>query len=470
MTQRTTINRRQLLGGAGAAGAALLLGGGGRAGALAVPRSPLRRTVGSALTGDLELWMDIGGDANQQYFLENVIGGFEADNAGITVDVTFHQGADLRQLVQTALAAGEGPDIVRGPSATQTINWARTGVLVDLSAYREEFGWDEQLASWAMDAFTFDGKLYALPMRVDTLLLYYNSTLFADKGWPTPTNLAELEALAEEIEGQGITPFGASNTNWRAASEWHMSVFWNQYAGPEAVRQALTGEIPWTEPVFVEAVELLKSYFDRGWFGGGVDNYFAVPADEIGANFGSGNVAMVPQGVWWMSAVPAFFGEAAGNENEWDWMPWPALGDGVPYPSYPLGIGGSLSINAASDQPDVAAQYLKWYYGDREAALQRMADVAATYNIPIQFEDSELPDNADPRHARVLSETNKAMAAGTFGFVTWTWWGPRANTYVYEGFDQVLVGDVSPAEYCETMQGIFAEELAAGETPTIIAA
>ena len=469
MNERITMSRRQLVGGAGAAGAALLIGRGHDVGALWTPR-PARRAVDGALEGNLELWIDIGGDANQQYYLDNVIGQFEAGNEGITVDVTFHQGADLRQLVQTALAAGEGPDIVRGPSATQTLNWAKTGVLVDLSPYQEQYGWNEALSSWAIDAFTFEGSLFALPMRVDTLLLYYNKSLFEQQGWTTPTNRDELEALAEEAAGQGITPFGASNTNWRPASEWHMSVFWNHYAGPDAIRQGLTGEIPWTEPVFVESVELLKSYFDSGWFGGGVENYFAGPADEISANFGAGNVATVPQGIWWMNAVGNFFGEAANNDSEWDWMAWPALGDGVPYPFFDLGIGGSLSINAASDQPDVAAAFLDWYYGDREAALQRMADVPATYNIPIQFDAGELPDNVDPRHRRALDEINKAVAAETFGYVTWTWWGPRANTYIIDGLEQVLVGDISAAEYCETLDGIFQEELAAGETPNIIAA
>lgn len=470
-----TMSRRQWLRGAGAAGIGLASAGllaacgdDDEGGDGSTPENG--DAGGEAPTGELDFWIDIQGDPNQEYFTQNVIGAFEAANDGITVNVTFHNGADLRQLVQTALAAGEGPDIVRGPSATQTLNWAKTGVLTDLTPYKDEFGWDDKLAGWAIDAFTFDGKLWALPMRVDTLLLYYNSTLFEQQGWSIPTNRDELEALATEAAGQGITPFGASNTNWRAASEWHMSVFWNHYAGPDAMRQALTGEVPWTDPVFVEGAALLKSYFDNGWFGGGVDNYFAVPAEEIQTDFGNGGVAMVPQGIWWMNAIRNFFGEAGGNENEWDWMAWPALSDQAPYPFFDLGIGGSLSINATSDDPDLAAEYLNWYYGDKEAALQRMADVNATYNIPIEFEDSEIPDNADPRHARALAEINKAVAAGTFGYVSWTWWGPKANTYIFEGFEQVLVDDITPAEYCETLNGIFQEELEAGETPKIIGA
>jgi raffinose/stachyose/melibiose transport system substrate-binding protein len=414
--------------------------------------------------------MDIAGDANQKYFDQQVVGAFQQAKPGIEVDVTYYQGGDLRRLIQTALQSGSGPDVVRGPSATQTLGWAKGGVLTDLMPYAEKWDWSDKLASWALEAFTFEGKLWALPMRVDTLLLYFNSTLFEEKGWTAPTDRAELEALAEEAHGQGIVPFGASNVDWKAASEWHMSVFWNHYSGPDAIRQALTGEVPWTDPVFVEAVELIKNYFDKGWFGGGLENYFAVPSQEIGANFGQGKVAMVPQGVWWMAGVNQYFGEAAGNTNDWDWAPWPALRDGVAYPLYDLGIGGSLSINAHSDKKDLAAEYLNWYYGDREAALARMADVPATYNIPIQFEESEIPAEIDPRAGRVLSSVSEAVEAGSYGYVTWTWWPPKANTFVYEGLEKVLVGDVTPAEYCQQLDGIFQEELAAGDVPKIIGA
>lgn len=476
MSTPQRFTRRQMLAGTGAAGLGLLLppllSGCGSDDGSDTNAGPSGDSSpgGGQPTGTVDFWIDITGDANQKYFEDNVLAAFEKARPGISVNLTYYKGADLRQQVQTALQAQAGPDIVRGPSATQTLAWAESGILTDLTAYSEEWGWSDKLLSWAIEAFTFDGKLWALPMRVDTLLMYYNATLFDEKGWAPPTNRDEFEALAEEAHGQGITPFGASNVDWKAASEWHMGAVWNHYAGPDAIRQALTGEIAWTEPVFVEAVELLKSYFDKEWFGGGVDQYFSVPSQEIAANFGQGNVAMLPQGVWYMNGVPKFFGEAAGNDNEWDWTPWPALQDEVAYPLFDLGIGGSLSINAHSDKQDLAAEYLNWYYGDREAALGRMADVPATYNIPIQFDNSEIPSSIDPRSGRVLSSINDAVANGNIGYVTWTWWPPKTDTYIFEGFEQVLVGDISAAEYCEQMDSIFQEELAAGDVPQIIGA
>ncbi|MDG4825572.1 extracellular solute-binding protein [Asanoa sp. WMMD1127] len=418
-------------------------------------------------TGKVDLWLDIQGDANQKYFTENVAAAFEKAKPEIDLNTTFYKGEDLRRLVQTALQSRSGPDVVRGPSATQTIAWSKAHLLADLNPYVEKFGLKDKLSRWAMDAFTTDGKLYALPMRVDTMLLYFNKTLFEQKGWSQPTDRASLEALATEAAGQGITPFGSSNVDWKAAGEWLMTVFWNHYSGPDALRQALTGEIKFTDPVFVDAVNLIKGYFDKGWIGGSVEKYFAVPSQEIGANFGKGKVAMVPQGNWFMSQVGQYFGAKAKNDNEWDWMPTPPLRAEVKADMLPIGIGGSFAINEASKNKDAAAEYLNWYYGDKTAALKRMADVPSTYNIPIDFADSDVPTSIDPRSGRALAAVNKAVASGDYGFVTWTWWPPKTDVFVYEGLEQVLTGKLTPADYCKQLDQMFTEEKADGNLPQL---
>jgi len=419
-------------------------------------------------TGKVDFWIDIQGDANQKYFTDSVVGAFEKANPKIDLNATFYKGEDLRRLVQTALQARSGPDVVRGPSATQTLAWSKAHVLADLTPYAEKYQWSDKLSAWAIKAFSTDGKLYALPMRVDTMLLYFNKTLFESKGWTQPTNRSELEAFAAESAGQGITPFGSSNVDWKAAGEWLMTVFWNHYSGPDALYDALTGKIKFTDPVFVDAVALVKSYFDKGWLAGGVDKYFAVPSQEIGANFGKGTVATIPQGGWFMSQVGQYFGEKAKNDNAWDWMPIPALRPEVKYPLFEMGIGGSLAINEASKNKDAAAAYLNWYYGDKAAALKRMADVPSTYNIPVDFTDAEIPQSIDPRSARVLTSLNKAVETGDYGYVTWTWWPPKTDVFVYEGLEQVLTNKITPAEYCKQLDEKFTAEKAEGTIPQLL--
>jgi raffinose/stachyose/melibiose transport system substrate-binding protein len=99
-------------------------------------------------------------------------------------------------------------------------------------------------------------KLYSLADELETVVLYYNKTLFEENGWELPTTMEELHALSEKIAEAGVIPFGHANADWRPANEWYVGEYLNHVAGPEKMYQALTGQIPWTDPGLV-----------YGWFG-----------------------------------------------------------------------------------------------------------------------------------------------------------------------------------------------------------
>jgi raffinose/stachyose/melibiose transport system substrate-binding protein len=98
-----------------------------------------------------------------------------------------------------------------------------------------------------------------------------------------------------------------------------------------------------------------------------------------------------------------------------------------------------------------------------------MADVPSTYNIPIDFADTDIPTTIDPRSGRVLTALNNAVATGDYGYVTWTWWPPKTDVLVYEGLDQVLTGKLSPADYCKQLDEKFTAERAEGNIPRLLA-
>lgn len=479
MTKPPTATRRHFLAGASLTALALALpesllaacsnGSSTPSGGGSTPRgatsNPTATALGNAM---LKFWMDVAGTKNQEYFMEHVVAAFQKAYPQVTLDVTFYSGADLRRLITTALQAQSGPDIVRALSASQNLAWSKAGLLAELDKYAPSGGWKTKIANWAITPLTVGGKIYALPMREDTMVMYFNKTLFDQRKWRPPTNRSELEALAAEVKGQGLIPIGGTNSTYGASSEWLVTVFWNHFAGPKALHQALTGKVPWTDAVFVDAIELLAGYFKKGWVGGSTAKYYSVPQATIGAQFGKGEVALYPNGEWFMPQLSDYFGATAKNENDWDWAPLPSLSSAVPQGLFAVGVGGSFAINAASKYPDQAAKYLEWYYGDKKTAIQRMSDIPSTYNIPIPIEKSELPSKMDPRSSRLLMSTRDALTSGKFGYVTWTWWGPKANTFVYQGVDKVLNDKMTAKEYCTQLNDIFQEELKAGNVPTAL--
>ena len=90
----------------------------------------------------------------------------------------------------------------------------------------------------------------------------------------------------------------------------------------------------------------------NGWFSGGLDRYYTVTEAEAGSMFGAGEAAMKIEGTWFLENVDDYFGEAAGNENEWGWVPLPSVtGEAI----FDLGIGQTYSVNANSQNPEETA-------------------------------------------------------------------------------------------------------------------
>ena len=144
--------------------------------------------------------------------------------------------------------------------------------------------------------------LYSIPDEIETLVLYYNKTLFEQNGWEPPTTLDELMALAEQINAAGIVPFANANAEWRPANEWFVGEFLNHSAGgPQKVYDALTGGMHWTDPDFVAAIEALNQMQQNGWFSGGLDRYYTATDAETGAMFGAGEAAMKIEGTWFLA-------------------------------------------------------------------------------------------------------------------------------------------------------------------------
>ncbi|MDQ3523153.1 MAG: extracellular solute-binding protein [Gemmatimonadota bacterium] len=338
---------------------------------------------GGGRPGELTYWSGLEGAEQRGYFTRNIEEPFEAAYAGITLETNFQPAAELDRVVRTALLGREGPDIVPTPGLSYAQEYIDANMFKSLDEYAEEYGWEDKMLGWALDMGRREGSLYAIPYQLQTMLLYYNKTLFEENGWTPPKSRDELEGLAEEIMGRGIVPFAAGIGDEPPAVEWFPTVFWNHFSSPEALYQVLTAEIAFSDPIFVEAIDLFNDYVQRGWFGGSRERFFSNGFDSIHAALGNGEAAMNMEGSWFMATIGDFFGGAAGNDNEWDWVPLPPMRDGVPKELYGLGLGSTLSVKHNTQNADEAAAFLNYLVSDTERAAKWMADVPAAFNAPI---------------------------------------------------------------------------------------
>jgi raffinose/stachyose/melibiose transport system substrate-binding protein len=408
----------------------------------------------------IEMWLDtVGGTEGADCTTVNVIEPFNAAHEDVKVETVMQ--ANSYDATRTALTGGSGPDIVSSPGPSEGIQLAKAGLLLPLDDYAEQYGWAERLAPWSVSLGSVDGALYSLPSEVETLVLYYNKTLFEEHGWSVPQTLDELMTLSASIDEAGFIPFAHSNAEFRRANEFYVDAVLNHGPGPQKFYEALTGNVKWTDPEFVEAIDLLNQMQQNGWYMGGLENYYTASYDEMNAAFGDGDAAMRIDGTWFLEDIDNYFGEESGNTNEWDWVPIPSsTGEAI----FTLGLGSTYSINKNSQHPDAAAEFLDYFFSPETQA--KLVTNCGAAPAPVDLGADVLP-NLDERVIALREALTEASNAGNYGYTTWTFFPAATDTYLAETIERVWSGELTPQEYLEGMQTSFDEEVARGTQPPL---
>ena len=112
-------------------------------------------------------------------------------------------GANGTGYSQYLLRNGEIPDICS--QGVFTLEEEQQNYLLDLSGY--EFCSNYKTAD--INQVTLNGGVYMLPASQNIIGLYYNRTLFQERGWTVPQNLDEFLALSADVRAAGLRPVAA---------------------------------------------------------------------------------------------------------------------------------------------------------------------------------------------------------------------------------------------------------------------
>jgi raffinose/stachyose/melibiose transport system substrate-binding protein len=239
----------------------------------------------------------------------------------------------------------------------------------------------------------------------------------------------------------------------------------NAYAGPDAVYEALTGTREWTDPLFVGAIDMLKEDIaDRGYFAGGLEDYYSFDWDTFFGTLAANKAGMMTIGSWGFRGASDFFTE---NPDGWDWVMMPSLREGVPQ-GFDLAIGSTMSINAASENPDAAAKVLDYIYND-PARAARIAQIYSfgEFVVPIEFSTEDIPSDVDPRITRFLTEFARVTGEGNYGYTTWTFWPAEAETQFWKDIELVWSGEMTSEEYLAKHQELWEKARTDNAVPPI---
>lgn len=254
-------------------------------------------------------------------------------------------------------------DLVGLRGNANVLELQQKGYLLGLGPYIRKSSLDIKAYGNMFNEITCDGEYYALPTRSTCWALFYNRTLFDEKGIPYPDLMTweEYLELAKEMtwEEEGKKVWGGYYPPWNYNMEAAQRGYYLLDDNLEPTAQCLAMINSLYESGSHVPYEEVK---DRG--------------DDCRYDFEEGNIAMIINGEWLANML--LEDEAAGrNVPEWDIAP-------LPVPDHAKGkisVGQYqfAGISASCQHPEEAFAFLEFLCGNPGARIYASKAVIPAY-------------------------------------------------------------------------------------------
>lgn len=285
--------------------------------------------------------------------LQSAISSF-TDQTGVDVGVT-DGGEDIDVTFETAVAAGQSPDVVVVNLFDKSLGWLDAGVTVPVDDYLTDWGLadkldDEAVQQWRVDQ-TEDGQLQGFPYSGFAWPIWYNTALLEAAGvTEVPETTDDLIAAAQALKAAGTPPMIVGGNDWSGQKLFYQII--QTYLAPEQAQQVFSEGGYCASPETVQGIELFTELRDAGLF---VDNVAGFTADDMNNTYFSQGAAMMPAGSWAFTPAVEADSETGGGvvENtELAGFPLPADGaafdDPTIYKAF-TGVGFMVTPKGAED-------------------------------------------------------------------------------------------------------------------------
>jgi alpha-glucoside transport system substrate-binding protein len=273
---------------------------------------------------------------------------------GITIA---YEGTDqFEEQLRVRAQGGNPPDIAFIPQPGVITEMVRGNFAVPAPEPVTALAQTHWSEGW-MDFSTVDGVFYGAPMSANMKsLVWYSPSYFEENSLEVPQTWDDLIALSDAIAGTGIKPWCAgvesdAATGW-PATDWVEDVFLRLH-GQEAYQQWINHEIPFNDPMVVQAFDMVGQILkNEDYVNGGIGDVSTIAT----TSFQDGGLPILDNECA-LHKQASFYGAQWGDDAT-------VAEDGDVFAFYfpqvdPAGprhvLGGSEFVVAFADRPEVAA-------------------------------------------------------------------------------------------------------------------
>lgn len=353
---------------------------------------------GGGLSGSitfLEKWPD---PTYAPYF-QQVVKSYTNAHPNVKIDLQAVGDQPIKDKLRVLAASKQMPDIYFSWAGDFTQKFVRGQLAADLTSNLKGTDWGNTFVPAALQAFTYDGKIYGVPIDLDAKFFVYNTTMFKDAGVSVPQNMADLLTACDTLKAKGLQPIAFGNQfGWPAI---HYLTQLNPYfVKPDVLATDYNpASGSFTDPRYVQALQTLQDLSSHCL----TQKANGLSHESAQATFLAGKSAMM-----YVESVefPVFTekgGAAASIAKNWAFFKMPLPSGAAGDPNVLEGAPDGFLVNPKTQHMDIVVDFLKFFTGQTNAALMTKMN---GWLSPVK--GSATSDNAFPQLIGVLDEINKA--------------------------------------------------------------
>ncbi len=314
----------------------------------------------------ITVWIGSGvtGGRDQAMALNQMVQDSFTAETGIKVNLQLVPGSTLL----TATLAGRGPDIALQVPQTEPVDFALRNSAADLTQFEDYEEVVKRFASSAVDPFTYDGGVYALPETLSFPMLFYRTDIMEELG----IDVTMLHTWDGIIEILAVLQGKNMNFALPSGGVGGLATFLFQKGGELYTEDGKASAL--SERVALDAFEYWMSFY----------KLYGLPVDYSFENrFRTGEIPIGVSDYTTYNLLSIFAPEIKGK---WAMIPLPGIEneDGTINNTAPCSVQGCMMMEA-SDNKEAAWEFMKWWtradvqsrFGEQ---LEAVMGAAARYN------------------------------------------------------------------------------------------
>ncbi|TKI56866.1 extracellular solute-binding protein [Brevibacillus antibioticus] len=356
-----------------------------------------------------------------------IIKAFEADNPHIKIDFKPFKATEYNTILNTALQSDSGPDILQLRPYAPGIALAEAGHLEPLDKVPGIFTIPKDVLAAATGK---DGKVYGVPLSLNSTQFYYNKKIFEQNGLQAPKSWDELIATAKTLKEKGIVPisFGAKE-GWLLSLS-HGVIAPASYSGTDYLDKLLKGESDLKSAEFLQSVQRMHElipYFP--------ENYVGLELNDMRTLFATEKAAMFINGSFELEGI-----KKLNPDLPLDFFPMPT-DDGKQVLT--TWVDGSYAVNAKSKHKAEALKFMEFM------ATKKFGELFAN-----QFKRiSAVPGvSTDDPLVNKMAELSQSSATPYLMVVNFAEGKPTTKQTLENALQGMYLGKLTPEQVVEEVQ------------------